>query len=245
MKSAGYHFEIKDTLTQFVAAFDSVVIKRYNRSRTEKDQIRVRYIYSPKQRVLHDIRNKAKALKLPVIAVSLGGVSRDETRVFNKIFGQYHPQGTREVGITTDPLVDQDVRPTSDYIPTPIPVNINVNMSIMARYQTDMDQILSNFIPYNNPYVIISWKVPGRSAGGFTSVDQEIRSEVLWDGSVSIDYPIESTSSQATRITADTTFTIKGWLFKKGAAPENNIFKIDTNLYALSAFETIFDPLNT
>ena len=53
----------------------------------------------------------------------------------------------------------------------------------MTKFQTDMDQILSNFIPYNNPYIILSWKVPtDLSPSGF-AIPQEIRSEVLWSGS--------------------------------------------------------------
>ena len=42
----------------------------------------------------------------------------------------------------------------------PVPVNLEVSMSILARYMQDVDQIVSNFVPYNNPYIILSWKVP-------------------------------------------------------------------------------------
>jgi len=55
-----YYFEIKDMLTQFVAAFDDIVIKRFNVNRKIEDRISVRYVYSPKQRVLYDIINTAK-----------------------------------------------------------------------------------------------------------------------------------------------------------------------------------------
>lgn len=79
-----------------------------------------------------------------------------------------------------------------------------------------MDQIISNFVPFCNPYVVISWKVPEAFK---LSVGQEIRSEVLWDGSVAVNYPTELTSSQKARVTADTTFTIKGWLFKDTTDP--------------------------
>ena len=44
-------------LTQFVAAFDDIVIGRFNKDREEKDRINARYIYAPKQRVLHDLIN--------------------------------------------------------------------------------------------------------------------------------------------------------------------------------------------
>ena len=47
-------------LTQFVAAFDDIVIGRFNKNREEKDRIQVRYVYAPKQRVLYDIVNENK-----------------------------------------------------------------------------------------------------------------------------------------------------------------------------------------
>ena len=103
-----------------------------------------------------------------------------------------------------------------------------------------MDQILSNFIPYNNPYVVISWKVPT----GLKLPDmQEIRSPVIWDGNITIEYPTDLNGQQKSRITADTTFTIKGWLFKDNNISEGaNIFYVDTNYYAeniITDFETL------
>ena len=75
MKNRAFHFEIKDLLTQFIAAFDDVVIKRYTRGgrdreeptgnvleRTPKQDVEVRYVFAPKQRVMYDIINKAQNL---------------------------------------------------------------------------------------------------------------------------------------------------------------------------------------
>ncbi len=202
-------------LTQFVAAFDDIVIGRFNRDRVEKDKINVRYVYAPKQRVLYDLVNENKTLTLPVVSVSVNNISRDENRIFNKLDGFYY-QGN--VG-------DEKV---SRHIKAPVPINITLSVSVLTRYQTDMDQILSNFVPFCNPYVVISWKVPEKFN---LSVDQEIRSEVLWTGDVSMNYPTELTSTQKARVTADTSFTIKGWLFKDTDNPSGNIFFIDTNFH--------------
>ena len=43
MKNRAFHFEIKNLLTQFVAAFDDTVISRYNKDRERKSNIEVRY----------------------------------------------------------------------------------------------------------------------------------------------------------------------------------------------------------
>ena len=200
-------------LTQFVAAFDDIVIGRFNKNREEKDKINVRYVYAPKQRVLYDLVNENKTLTLPVVSVNVNNISRDENRVFNKLDGFYY-QGN---------IGDDKV---SRHIKAPVPVNISLSVSILSRYQTDMDQILSNFVPFCNPYVVISWKVPEKFS---LSVDQEIRSEVLWNGDVNLDYPIETNGRQKARVTADTLFTIKGWLFKDTDDPSGNIFFVDSN----------------
>lgn len=227
MKDRAFSFEIKDLMIQFVAAFDNVIIKRYNSIREEQDQIQVRYVYSPKQRVLFDIVNRSQNLTLPVIAVSINSVSRDNDRVFNKIAGFY----------TNKTQTESNRGATSAYMRTPVPVNISVNMSILAKYQSDMDQIISNFVPYNDPYIIISWKVP-ESAG--LSIPQEIRSEILWDGNLNMTYPTDINASDKYRISADTSFTIKGWLFKdlsKNAV--SNIFFIDNNFNLDTSFSSL------
>jgi len=219
VKNYTYHFEIKDLLTQFLAAFNDCIIKRYDNDRVPKTNIEVRYVLAPKQRVLYDIINEQHNITLPVVAVNMTSISRDNDRVFNKLDGFYMQK------------IYNRNSATFSKIPTPTPVNITVSLSIIAKFQSDIDQILSNFVPYNNPYIIISWKVP-ESAG--LSYYGEIRSEVLWDGNISLTPPIELTSSDKYHIVADTTFTIKGWLFKK-FEEASNIFVIDTNFYNLTA----------
>jgi len=90
VRARPFYFEIKDMLTQFVAAFDDIVIGRFNKDRKEKDKINVRYVYAPKQRVLYDLVNETKTLTLPVVSVNVNNISRDESRVFNKLDGFYY-----------------------------------------------------------------------------------------------------------------------------------------------------------
>lgn len=221
MRFETYHFEIKDLLTQFCNAFDSVVIRRYNENRDIVSKINVRYLYAPKQRVLYDLVNLAQNIDLPCISISIGGISRDDSRVFNKLDGFYENSVSK-----------------SYFYKTPIPVNIEVSMSIIAKYQSDIDQILTNFVPYTNPYIIISWKVPDPIL--LTNL-QEIRSEVLWSGSIGMSYPTEIGASQKYRVTADTNFTIKGWLFRNDNNPVSNIYSISGNFYPVRTLDDITD----
>ncbi len=216
MKADPYYFEIKDVIAQFLAAFDDIVIKRFNKDRAIQDKVHVRYVYAPKQRVMHDIINENKTIDLPVVAFNITSITRDVDRVFNKLDGFYYasPRGTTS---------------TTTHIKSPVPVNITLDCSILARYQTDIDQIISNFVPFCNPYVVISWYMPKAFD---LAADQEIRSEVLWSGNLAMNYPVELNASQKARVTADTTFTIKGWLFKDIADPAGNIFFIDQNFTA-------------
>ena len=222
MKKETYYFEIKDLITQFVAAFNDVIIRRYNNEREVEDRLHVNFVYAPKNRVLADIINKAQHIKLPVISVFPTGFARDPSRVFNKIEGPMYPS-----------LIHKD---SYEKTLQPVPVNISVGMSIITRFQHDMDQILSNWIPYCDPYIVLSWKMP------YTNL--ELRSHVMWSGNVSISDPKELQHTQPYRWVSDTQFTIEGWLFKKPENPAGIIYKIDTDFTAVSDIFQNYDIMS-
>ena len=208
MKNYTYNFEIKDLLTQFVAAFDDTVVKRYDRSGNAKQEVEVRYVFAPKQRVMYDIVNKAQNLTLPVVAVDVTSISYDDDRVFNKI-NNFHSY-----------LNEVD----NMYARMPVPINIEMNMSIICRYMQDMEQIITNFAPYSNPYIIIAWKEPS-----VRSEAVEIRTEVLWSKNITMNTPTDTTYTDKFRVVADTSFTIKGWLFREKTSNSIPIYFIDQN----------------
>lgn len=227
MRKRAYHFEIKDLLTQFVAAFDDTVISRFDKNRNAKQNIDVRYVFAPKQRVMYDIVNKAQNLTLPVVAINLTSVSRDESRVFNKLAPSFIP----------GQLTDHPDKASKFLMP--VPVDLSVSMSIMTRYMADADQIISNFVPYNNPYIILSWKVPADFGADY---EQEIRSEVLWSGDLNYSTPTDVTYSDKFRVVIDTSFTIKGWLFPEQKDTQKIIYKIDNNFINVDLANRIYDP---
>jgi hypothetical protein len=71
MLQQSYHFEIKDLIASFIDAFDGTVIRRFNKNRDAESQIKVRYLYAPKQRVLFDIVTPGQNLTLPVVAITI------------------------------------------------------------------------------------------------------------------------------------------------------------------------------
>jgi hypothetical protein len=216
MKKSPYFFEIKNLLIQFLAAFNNVVIKRFDENRDIKQTLQVRYVYAPKQRVIYDLVNFSQNITLPIVSVNITSFSRDENRVFNKNLGFYKP----------DTLKENQPTNLTRFYKTPVPVNIGISMNIMTKYQTDLDQIMSNFIPFCNPYIILSWKTPEEFNLPFI---EEIRSEVLWSGQVNVEYPTDIDGNKKYFVIGNTNFTIKGWLFSDGN-PVNNIFYIDAGL---------------
>lgn len=226
MNNRSFFWEIKDILTQFCCAFDDAVIKRYDGNRDAKELISLRYVVAPKQRVIYDIVNKNQNLTLPVMAINITGINRDPSRVFNKIEPFYLPS-KKTIGGTS----------TLSKVLAPTPINIEVSVSILTKYMTDMDQIISNFVPYSNPYIILSWAVPKEFNLASTT---EIRSEVLWSGSLNYNTPTDISFTDKYRVSVDTSFTIKTWLFKEVVDPVGIIYKIDSNFYALSNIDILY-----
>lgn len=216
MLSHSYFFENSQLLNLFVSAFDDAFVYRYDAlTRKAKEKINVRYINGPKHRVLADLNDRAKNMTLPVVTIEQTTLQRDSTRIFNK------DQFIYRTGLDNH---------TVSKIPTPIPVSMEVSVSIIAYFKEDLDQIIQNFVVNCNPYIIVSWKTPEEFELSFL---EEIRSEIQWSGSVSYNNPKDLSPDTKWRISADTTFTIKGWLFKSYDQPHQApIYKVTTDFIA-------------
>lgn len=204
-------------LSQFVAAFDDCFVFRFTKDFEAKEKIAVRYIMGPKQRVLHDIVNPAKNMTLPVISMDQKNLRRDSTRIqFKDQKMIRHHMGNNNIS----------------KIPSPIPVSMDVEVSIVANYKEDIDQIVSNFVPWCNPYFVISWKIP--EAFGLDFID-ELRTEVTWSGSIDYETPLNIDNSEKYKIVGNTSFVIKGWLFPPFEVPVAPIYVVHTNFIAVSS----------
>lgn len=223
MKNYTFNWEIQTLLEQFVGAFNDVIIKRYDNNKNviaPLSGFKVSYVYGPKTRVFNSLQNPAPGgLKVPAIAVSIGSITRDQTRVFNKNDG--FPVAYNQT-ITPADIVKK--------IPQPVPINIGINMTLITKYQSDMDQLISNFVPYCDPYIVISWKLPTLNG---TVSPYEIRTEVLWSGNINLTYPVDAAATQVFRIVGDTSFTIKGWIFKKIDEFYKKIYVINSDYNAV------------
>jgi len=203
----------------FASAFDDTIIKRYDDvSGAIKDSIKVNYIYGPKTRILQDLQGQTDTVKFPIVAVTVTGMGRDNERVKNKLDDMvYKKSDGSHVNLKS------------------IPWNINIEMNILAKYQTDLDQILQNFAVHSDPYIIYSWKEP--------KTGREMRTEVLWDNNIAVEYPTELDNTKSYRITAKANFIIKTWLFRSVLSPVGTICKIDTDYIFTDNFYCNYDSL--
>lgn len=216
MRDYTYNFEIEDLIVQFIDAFNDVVIKRYNNDRQEQDHIHVNFVYSPKKRVLYDILNKnPNPSNLPVIAVYINSLARDVNRVEHKMAKSY---------FLNDSNVLKERR-------QPVPIKLEMGMSVITKSTPDMLQILSNWMPYTDPYIYIDVEDP--------STGQTIRTKVRWNENITINQEIDNPESTF-RTGFDTSFTIEGYLFKKPIPDAERICKITTNISSVTALNNCF-----
>lgn len=218
MEKYSYFREQQNVLSQFVAAFDGSFVYRYTKDFAAKEKIDVRYVFGPKQRVLYDIVNQAKNMTLPVVSIEQTSIKRDSTRI------QFKDQKITRPNINDNRYISR--------IPMPVPVILDIAVSIVTNYKEDVDQIVSNLIPWCNPYFIISWKIPEEF--GMDFID-ELRTEVTWSGSVDFENPTNIANTDKYKIVGNTSFTIKGWIFPALETPVAPIYVINTNFIAVSS----------
>jgi hypothetical protein len=176
------------------------------RKKFEKEVIKVPLTYAPKSHILNDIIGLTDTIRLPIMAVEITGQNRDNERIKNKIADVVYKGNSGNFSNLKA-----------------IPWNISVTMTILSKYQEDMDQILQNFAVNNNPYAIVSWQEPKSG--------RELRTEILWDGNIALTYPgnDQGPKAPAFRITATTSFTIKGFLFSANRKNDVPICLINTD----------------
>ena len=226
MEKITYNFEISTLIAQFLDAINGIKIRRWDRSDSHSapiqhgDIISPTILYAPKQRVIHDYINNQAQHRLPVVSCCISNISRDSSRIFNNLEG---------------PSLSYDEGGGRTEINQPIPISLQMSMSIMSKYQEDIDQILTNFIPYVKEYFVVSWPSPYLE-------NQEIRTTVTWDGNINLEYPTDLTFNDHFRVIGNTSFTMLGWLFQaEDEVKDGFIHNIHTHFHAVSDIYCDYD----
>jgi hypothetical protein len=192
-----YNFEIETILQQFIAIIDNAMVMRYSVNKEDgtrklDEVIKPGYILGTKQRVMLDIINKAKNYELPVVIVSMSGISFVKERQASK---------NQVINVHSATLDTSYARPT--------PISMKVDVTIMTKYMTDLYQIYGKLATQFQPALAFSWFVPQTINGNW----QELRNKIEWDGELSLDIRSESKNSDEDKFTGKMGFTIDGWLF--------------------------------
>lgn len=191
MKYRSYNRELRHNTSLIMDVLNSIQIDRRDNQNNIQQLINVTCVYGNRDRVLKSLENRDKTLKLPLVAITMGNISRDSTRVCDPHAGlQYQ---SREW------LFNAKYN-------TPVPVNIEYSMSIITKFQEDLDQIICNFIPFSNPDFYVVWPNPKYPT-------ENMKSQIVWDSNIGITYPNEVGEKDPYRLTAETNFVFKSWIF--------------------------------
>lgn len=217
MKVESYNKEILHATAMFMDAFNDITIKR-----TSGKSIKVKLLNGRRSRIFKSLENPGRTpIKPPLIAVVRTGLERDSERVADL---------NRYLLKTTGSDINYNYY-------TPNPINLTFQLTVVTKTQSDMDRILSNFIPFCNQSFFVNTphpKIPG----------QVIKHEVIWTGSITEIDNSEVDFESAELITAETEFTFKTWMW---AGTENKLteqklikkFNVHPNLCSIGVQELL------
>lgn len=206
MNKITYEKEVRRAILHFMSVMDGVKIKRYDVNGVEYDTIKVGIGFHPKSATFKDLTNDSGHITLPFISVNLSNISYDAERAWNKT----HENDTHR----RIPENNKVYNYTS-----PIPINLEFDLEITTVYYEDLLQIINNFLPYTNPYLVVSMKEP------FTGSEQ--RCQINWSGAIPINVPEKWGPDEMVRYSASTSFTFETYIFKAKTAAVDRICCID------------------
>ena len=216
MKQLSYNKEVRIATAQLLDVFNDVYVEREENGAVSKS-ILVPCVYGARSRILKSAENRNKTLKPPIIVISIVNLSRDTSRVHS---------------VNDNLLLDMDgIQNLKNKVA--VPINITYEISILTKFQDDMDQILSNFIVHFNPDIYVIWNHPLINHG-------TLKSQVVWDSSLQLEYLQEITEDRPWRIISSGQFTYKTWFFPgtshTGYDSPTLIKNININEYANDAY---------
>ena len=142
--SYSYNEIIRKTIISFGTLFNNLYIKHQDETGTDTSLIKVPIAYGPIQKFLArleqkpDLRNRV-ALTLPRMSFEMTSL-------------QYDP--SRKVSTVQTFKAVKGNLPTKVYMP--VPYNIGIQLSVMAKYNDDVLQIVEQILPYFQPHFNIT-----------------------------------------------------------------------------------------
>ncbi len=192
MEFRSFHAELSYANLMFKRIFSNIKIERA-KEKGKKQLIKVDCLFSQRSRILKNWENSEKraSLKFPMIVINRTGYQRNPARVNNA-------NNEIKYELTSKRRVYE--------LLTPIPIDVSYEVSIVAKYPSDIDQIVSNFIIFFNNDIFVSTE-------HFLYEGIKLNNQVVMDDSISEEHADEVDDAEDDLTTATIGFTFKTWFF--------------------------------
>ena len=192
MEFQSYNEELALASLLFKKLFSNIRIQR-TLDNGEKKETLVKCVLGQRSRIMKALENPERKgiYTLPLISINRTGYSRNGERLNN-----------------LNNEVKYELGPKSRYyhLMAPVPVDINYEVTVMSKYQADIDKIASNFMVFFNSDLFVSCEHPKYEG-------IKMNCQVVMQDSVSEEHPDDLSPETDDFVTAVFQFTFKTFLF--------------------------------
>lgn len=197
-----YHSNIKNLIIGFLDIFNEFNIKRWDTEKTITNTIKTPILYGPIERSTY-VNNKGESvsrhLRLPLIHVSLKGFEIDTARAF--AMKSLHVINKSKTPLYDDGTLYDTLRP--------FPYNFTFQMTILAKYEEDLMQLVEQVVPLFNYHRVMKMRHP-------VYHDQTISNWIKISSGPNFDFNTKYSAEERRDIlTAPITFQVEGWLVRE------------------------------
>ena len=192
MEFRSYNAELALANMMFKNIFSNIIINKTD-SKGNVMPIAVNCQLAQRSRIFKSWQNAERRakMKLPMIAISRTGYSRNPQRLNN-----LHNEVKYELS-SKNRIYE---------LLTPIPIDISYDVSVMSKNVSDIDQIATNFMVFFNSDIYVTCEHP-KYAG------MKLNNQIIMSDSISEEHPDELDALVDDLITTTFQFTFKTYLF--------------------------------
>lgn len=187
MEVESYNQELIYANTLFKRLFNNITITQNNK------KIKFKCLLGNRSRIFKNLENAEKnaEYELPMIIIERNGITKNDERLAN---------------VNNEVKYAQTAGRFNYNIYTPVPIDISYTVTIVSKYQDQVDRAVSNFIPFFNKDLYVRCQHPKFEGIEFTN-------QVIMDNSINEEVLSEIDSSQDDIKIATIGFTYKTYMF--------------------------------
>lgn len=192
MTFISYNAELGISNLLFQRVFNNIRIERTD-SGGNTSWLKVQCVFGQRSRILKSLENaeRRSMYRLPLIVINRTGYQRQGDRL-----NSLHNEVKYEIS---------SKRRMYERL-TPVPIDISYDVSVIAKYQADVDKIASNFMVFFNSNIFVSQEHPKYEG-------VKLNNEIIMSDSVSEEHPDELDPGADDIVTSNFSFTFKTYLF--------------------------------